>query len=177
MRAPCLCLREEFSSMLGKTHLCGGLAVAALICSAGGLTAGQGMGCTAGCAFGSLFPDIDHKGSMLGQKVKPVSSVIGAVAGHRTLFHWFAPYLLLACVLHIGFPGWDMVTLSVLAGILSHLFLDALTPSGVPLYPGRKAHLLKIHTGSGIDKALGICLAVLAAGGFLKWAISIFRGF
>ena len=120
----------------------------------------------------SLLPDIDHKGSTLGQKMKPVSAVVGVVAGHRNFFHWFLPYLVLAVILHFTAPQADKITFAVLLGVLSHLFLDALNPSGVPLLPGHRIHLLRIHTGTGVDKAIGGLLYLFACIGLAIW---IFR--
>ena len=53
--------------MIGKTHLAGGLATAAGACLLAKPGLGTGMIWVAGCAFGSLLPDIDHKGSTLRQ--------------------------------------------------------------------------------------------------------------
>lgn len=159
--------------MIGITHLAGGLATGIGACLLGQPGIGDGVVCIAGCAFGSLFPDIDHKGSTMGQKVKPVSSVIGAVAGHRNFFHWFLPYLILAVILHFSAPWLDNLTFSVFLGVLSHLFLDALNPSGVPLLPGRRIHLLRIHTGSRVDKAVGVLLYLLALAGLVVWIFSL----
>lgn len=109
----------------------------------------EGLIFTTGCAVGSLFPDIDHESSTVGKRVKPLSSLLHKTVGHRTLFHWFVPYCLLAVVLHLWKPSWDVVTMAVLIGVLTHLFLDALNPSGVPVFPGLKLNLLKIKTESG----------------------------
>lgn len=158
--------------MIGKTHLAGGLATAAGACLLAKPALGTGMIWLVGCAFGSLLPDIDHKGSTLGQKMKPVSAVVGVVAGHRNFFHWFLPYLVLAVILHFTAPQADKITFAVLLGVLSHLFLDALNPSGVPLLPGHRIHLLRIHTGSGVDKAIGGLLYLFACIGLAIW---IFR--
>lgn len=158
--------------MLGKTHLAGGLATAAGACLLAKPELGTGIIWVAGCAFGSLLPDIDHKSSTLGQKVKPVSAVIGTVAGHRNFFHWFLPYLILAVILHFAAPQADNIAFAVFLGVLSHLVLDALNPSGVPLLPGHRVHLLRIHTGSGVDKAIGSLLYLFACIGLVVW---IFR--
>ena len=148
--------------MIGKTHLAGGLAAAAVICQAVNLPLAEGLIFTTGCAVGSLFPDIDHESSTVGKRVKPLSSLLHKTVGHRTLFHWFVPYCLLAVVLHLWKPSWDVVTMAVLIGVLTHLFLDALNPSGVPVFPGLKLNLLKIKTESGFDKAIGTLLALVA---------------
>lgn len=108
--------------MIGKTHLAGGLAAAAVICQAVNLPLAEGLIFTTGCAVGSLFPDIDHESSTVGKRVKPLSSLLHKTVGHRTLFHWFVPYCLLAVVLHLWKPSWDVVTMAVLIGVLTHLF-------------------------------------------------------
>ena len=41
----------------------------------------------AGGAIGSLIPDIDHEGSLIGRKMKPVSHVVRKVCGHRGFTH------------------------------------------------------------------------------------------
>lgn len=159
--------------MLGKTHLAGGLAAATVICHVSQFPIIDGLVFIAGCAVGSLIPDIDHKSSIIGKKVKPVSTVISMTTKHRTLFHWFAPYCLLAAAIHYWRPDWDLATLSVLIGILTHIGLDALNPAGVPFFPGIKLHLAKIRTGSKLDKSLGILLSLLATGSFLYWIIGL----
>lgn len=158
--------------MIGKTHLAGGMATAAGVCLLTKPNLDAGMIWVAGCAFGSLLPDIDHKGSTLGQKIKPVSAVVGAVAGHRNFFHWFLPYLVLAVILHFAAPQADNIIFAVFLGVISHLFLDALNPSGIPVLPGHRIHLLRIHTGSGVDKTIGGLLYLFACIGLAIW---IFR--
>lgn len=160
--------------MVGKTHLAGGLAVATGACLLAEPGIGTGMIWVAGCAFGALLPDIDHKGSAMGQKVKPVSAVIGAVAGHRNFFHWFLPYFILALALHFAVPSLDNIVFAVLLGVMSHLFLDALNPSGIPLLPGRRIHLLRIHTGSGVDKAISGLLYMFTVIGSIYWLVRAF---
>lgn len=163
--------------MIGKTHLAGGLAAAAVICQAVNLPLAEGLIFTTGCAVGSLFPDIDHESSTVGKRVKPLSSLLHKTVGHRTLFHWFVPYCLLAVVLHLWKPSWDVVTMAVLIGVLTHLFLDALNPSGVPVFPGLKLNLLKIKTESGFDKSIGTLLALVAVACFIYWIFCMIRGY
>lgn len=163
--------------MTGKTHLSGGLAVAAIVSMAKQLPLEQGMVCIVGCAIGSLIPDIDHRGSTIGRRIKPISTVASAVAGHRSFFHWFLPYLLLTVGVHFWHPEFDLLAQSVLAGILSHLFLDALTPAGIPLVPKVKIHLMKIHTRSWGDRALGKTLSLTATICFIYWGLSMVRGY
>lgn len=161
--------------MIGQTHLAGGLAAATVICQAAHLTLTEGLIFTTGCAVGALFPDIDHESSTIGKKVKPLSKLLYKTIGHRAFFHWFVPYCLLALALHLWKPGWDVVTMSVLTGVLTHLFLDALNPSGVPVFPGLKLHLLRIKTESWIDKAIGVLLTLLAVVCFIRWILCVTR--
>ena len=163
--------------MIGKTHLVGGLAAASVICQAAYLPLTEGLIFTTGCAVGSLFPDIDHESSTVGKWVKPLSTLLHKTVGHRTFFHWFFPYCLLAAILHMWKPGLDVVTMSVLTGVLTHLFLDALNPSGVPVLPGLKLHLLKIKTGSGCDKTIGTLLSLVAVTCFVYWVFCMIRGY
>jgi len=130
----------------GKTHAAAGALAGALAGRlAGDPTAGMVVG-----AIAALLPDVDHPGSWAGQRLRPVSVVLEALAGHRTVTHtvWFClavsvlvalaaafvrPYML---ALGLGWPPWWGAGLYALLGSLSHLALDALTRSGVePLAP------------------------------------------
>ena len=57
--------------MIGKTHLAGGVATAAVICLIGRIEIAPAIGGIACSALGALLPDVDHKGSMMGKKIKP----------------------------------------------------------------------------------------------------------
>ena len=113
---------------------------------------------------GSLFPDIDLATSKLGSKVKPVSTLIHYVFGHRTLFH--SPLLLFALygtAMH-WVPAYQMYWLAFSIGMASHLLLDMFNIKGIPLfYPMKKRfHLAKIKTGGSIDAFLSIVFAICA---------------
>lgn len=80
--------------MNGTTHRLGGLAVgagiAAITIGIGGENLSaveQTVSFIAGSAIGSLLPDIDHEGSLIGRKVKLVSKAVRKVAGHRGATH------------------------------------------------------------------------------------------
>lgn len=163
--------------MIGQTHLAGGFAAASVICQAAHLPLTEGLIFITGCAIGALFPDIDHESSTVGKWVKPLSKLLHKTVGHRSLFHWFVPYCLLALAIHLWMPGWDVVTMSVLTGVLTHLFLDALNPAGVPVFPGLKLHLLKIKTDSWTDKTIGVLLTLSAVICFISWIFCMIRGY
>ena len=59
-------------------------------------------------------------------------------------------------------------------GIGTHLFLDAMTPMGVPLLPNIKLHLGNIRTGSGVEHAI-YSLLIVAGFGISVWA-AVSRG-
>jgi inner membrane protein len=121
-----------------------------------------------GTMLGSLLPDIDHKNSYIGKKVKTASKAINKFAGHRKLFHAPLVYLFLYSMalgmvkdnlLLIGLNG-------VFFGILSHLFLDSLTVGGLPwFYPLSKKRFSigNIKTNSKLEDifcGILICLNV-----------------
>ena len=158
--------------MIGKTHLAGGVATAAVICLIGRIEIAPAIGGIACSALGALLPDVDHKGSMMGKKIKPVSTAIGAVVGHRKFFHWFAPYLLLFAIACWWKPEYYLFFQFTLCGVLSHLLLDACNPSGIPLFPTIKFHLLKIRTGSMGDQVIGAVLSIISILCLFYWIIN-----
>lgn len=104
----------------------------------------------AGAFLGSVLPDIDHKGSFIGRRLKVISFIVHHTVGHRGLTHTllFAiglSTLLAYLVLQLsGFSQAIMLffVLGLFAGILSHLALDMLTKEGIPLfYPFIKADI------------------------------------
>lgn len=79
--------------MQGTTHRLGGIACGALASavavhtmdlSSPILTTGILM---AGAGIGSLIPDIDHEGSLIGRKMKPISHIVRKTCGHRGWTH------------------------------------------------------------------------------------------
>ncbi|MFF2531548.1 metal-dependent hydrolase [Brevibacillus sp. NPDC058079] len=128
----------------------------------------------AGSVFGSLLPDIDHRGSYLGRRLPVLSFLANATMGHRGATH--APFITVAlttlCALatHYFLDGIALLfCLTLLAGCmigaLSHIFLDSLTKSGVPLlFPLSKKHyrLASLKTG-GIGEILVTFLMILIA--------------
>jgi inner membrane protein len=126
-----------------------------------------------GSLFGSLLPDIDHQGSYLGRRLKPISFLVSKTAGHRGATHSLLVNLVLsvltACIVHSFSSGLSQLFLLVfitgcLIGAISHLFLDSLTVSGIPLlYPlsSKKFRLLTLKTG-GIGEKIIIVIMIIA---------------
>ena len=111
-----------------------------------------------GSILGSLMPDIDHKGSTIGSRVKLLSTFLSNVFGHRGMTHSPIVHMLITILLlTIGtsLEGYTKLlyisfVLGLFIGGLSHLLLDSLTVSGIPLfYPftKKKYRLAKLTTG------------------------------
>jgi len=164
--------------MTGKTHAAAGAFAGALA----GKALGDPFGGMALGALAALLPDVDHPGSWAGRRLRPVSVVLEAAAGHRTVAHtvWFclgvsalfafaAAFLLpYASVLPFHLPWWPapgVAGLYALVGSLSHLALDACTRSGVeplaPLVPFRLRGPLE--TGDPIVEVPAAAMLALAA--------------
>ncbi len=124
--------------------------------------------------LGSLLPDIDAVDSKIKNlgafgitPFAPVAQLVNRSFGHRGLMHspiTLVPIAILAVVLSywIGVvPG-----ISLLLGYGSHLAMDAMTRSGIPLLPisHRRLHLLpvrlRIVTGSMQEDVLMLCMAL-----------------
>jgi len=81
--------------------------------------------------FFSVFPDIDEKSSRISKKTKILSRPISFLFKHRGLFHTvYFPLVLFLLFFIIN----EELGIAVLAGYLSHLFLDSLTKSGVRIF-------------------------------------------
>lgn len=112
-----------------------------------------------GALVGSIFPDIDHKNSYIGHKVKTVSKAINKFAGHRKLFHAPLMYLLLYSI-SIGMitnKFFIVGAKGLFLGVLSHLVLDSFTIGGLPwFYPlsKKKFSLSKIKTSGKLEDIL-----------------------
>lgn len=135
--------------MLGKTHMVGGICTGILTTSflvqntnfsSYALVAAPLL--ISASTFGSLLPDIDHPNSKMGRRMKPISKLINKLVGHRGATHTLLAMVIVSLalfMLNLSLPlnlqpfGWSVV-LGVTVGYFSHILLDALTPSGVPLF-------------------------------------------
>ncbi len=146
--------------MTGKTHMAAGVLAGALTTRYLGLDAVNTAGVLAISGIAALFPDIDTANSTIGLKVRPISTLINCIFGHRTLFHAPLVYLALAPVLYNALSL--KLFLSLMGGVLSHLLLDSITRRGIPwLYPfNRKAFgITPISAGGIVDKLLRLGFA------------------
>ena len=143
--------------MTGKTHLLGGVLFggAYIILTK---SVNEMPYILAASAVGSLLPDIDHPGSTISKKnlaTKFTSEIVSGMTKHRGFTHTvlFAaivaalPLLIKNIIGSIAVP----IAIGLFVGIISHLFLDTLNPTGIMwLYPfSRKYfHLMKIKTNT-----------------------------
>lgn len=130
-------------------------------------------------ALSSVLPDADTGASYVGRALPPVSRLIEARFGHRTLTHSFLFCLLLAVMaLPLSFVSRD-VYYCLLLGYSSHPVLDTMTVNGVRLfYPFSNAKCVfplevnnpsryRTQTGSSVDRTIGILLALACLPAFL----------
>ena len=83
--------------------------------------------------FFSIFPDIDETRSKIGRKYNLTSKIINFFFGHRGFIHTI--YIPLILFFSFSFINYD-VSIAILIGYFSHLFLDAITKAGIkPFYP------------------------------------------
>src|SRR5919202_858864 len=122
---------------------------------------------------GSLLPDIDHPKSWAGKRLRPVSTLIAAVFGHRGVTHSLLALAGCWALLRYGTTvprGW---VAPVVTGYLSHLLADLLTPGGLRLaWPLRGTWSLPLcRSGSPFEPlvvALVMSLAWCGASGTAK---------
>ncbi len=114
--------------------------------------------------IGALLPDIDHPGSWVGRRSRPVSTAVAAILGHRGVTHSAVAVLGLAVLL--AHAGYRRPAVSALAtGYLSHLAADMLTPRGLRLaWPLRRRWALPLcRTGSPAEALIVFTLACAVA--------------
>lgn len=154
--------------MVGKTHLYAGLCAGAgyalwaqmpLVPAA--LAVGAAM-------IGGVLPDLDHPNSKVTKKTGILGFCSSRLFKHRGVLHTPIVYITIWSLLTLFVvhnPLSRAVICGLLVGELSHLFLDMLNPSGIPLFwplTRKRISLLPILTGSKLDTAIGF-VALLEA--------------
>ena len=120
---------------------------------------------SAGMVFGAVLPDLIEQTVSRGNKAMFLRI-------HRGFLHWFGVYALalLAVPLLPFAPGERALIAGAALGALSHLLMDGLNPTGVPLLPFRRNPRLRVNlvsTGSvGEWCLLAGLFALLAFGGY-----------
>lgn len=158
----------------GKTHIAGGIALGYLafnnidILNVNLCDEKTFLLATAGLTLGALLPDIDHPRSTITNKVKPIGYTFSIVFKHRGFTH----SVLGSIVMTILF-GWlfslagmnkafnIVLTKSIYIGIISHILLDMLTPSGVDLlYPYNRRYNIASFKMGGIGELILVILFI-----------------
>lgn len=155
--------------MMAGSHVAVGLAAWAWAAPRLGLAAYDPAGVALALA-GSLLPDIDHPGSWLGRRVRPVSDLVCGLLGRRGCTHSMIAVVLCAAALRHHGPARGLLC-PLAVGYLSHLAADLLTPRGLrlawPLPQGFAVPLCR--TGSPVEPLLVV--------GVLAWtALSLAGG-
>ena len=133
-------------------------------------------------AASAAAPDVDTLGSTVGRIVAPLARRIERRFGHRTLTHCYAAQAAVA-VLALPFlwGGLPHIYAAIVAGYVSHCFLDTLTVQGVrvfwpwsdvrgvfPFY-NRQETAYRTTTGSRADSTFGVAfLLVTIPFGFVQ---------
>lgn len=132
--------------MKGTTHLATGLLLAAIT------QEDPSLATSAGFVLGSLVPDIDKSGSLLGKYIP----VLPKFLKHRTVTHTlWVPIILWA------------LSPAMAIGCILHLILDACNPEGIPLiwpFMTKRQHMpiICVRSGGFFDRAFGALLWILA---------------
>ena len=149
--------------MTATTHIGAGLSIGIGISILTASPLSAAVATTTAAVAGSLLPDIDTASSKLGRQIAPVSWLIRIVFGHRQMFHSLT-FWLIACVgLIIAIPSVLPLILSGAAGVLSHLLLDMLNPSGIALFwpLSKRYYFARLQCRGVIDYLLTVAFAVV----------------
>jgi len=120
---------------------------------------------------GSLFPDIDEPGSMLGKHIPVLPKFFKKNFGHRGLIHTPIFMLALWTILYgVTYPyGFSKVSFGFLLGYSAHLVQDMFTKRGISLlYPfyKKKISLGFFKSGSYADFLITLLLCFFWQGAF-----------
>jgi len=120
--------------------------------------------CLGLAVLGALLPDIDHPKSWLGKRVRPLSTTVASMLGHRGITHSAVAVVVCAwALLHSGAPRWVVDPVAV--GYLSHLAADMLTPQGLRLtWPLRRTWALPLCKSGSPFEPLVVALLLFWAG-------------
>ncbi|MCM8781903.1 MAG: metal-dependent hydrolase [Candidatus Omnitrophica bacterium] len=85
--------------------------------------------------LGSLFPDIDTTASFIGRIFSPLALFLERRFGHRTITHSLLGTIIFAIIfIPLVFLRNKLFFVCLILGYLSHILIDCLNKSGVPLF-------------------------------------------
>ncbi|MEB2299304.1 metal-dependent hydrolase [Lysinibacillus xylanilyticus] len=156
--------------MQGNTHIIGGITASLAFAQISNdnplVLVGAGV-------IGALLPDICHGGSKIGRKFPIISKMVNTLFGHRSFTHSLLFLFLIWMLLHTLIP-YESISLGILLGMASHIFLDMGTKKGVKLFfPVSISVRLPIttKTGSKAEKVVYMMLTILSV--FFSYEIII----
>ncbi|WP_202079049.1 metal-dependent hydrolase [Caldalkalibacillus salinus] len=137
--------------MNAPTHIVGGVAAAALTVYLDPIQVYEPLYLYSAAIVGSLLPDICHPRSMVGRKIPVVSKGVNKFFGHRTITHSLLFILFIYWGMgHLDFRGAYDLQMGLVAGVISHIVLDMITPQGVQfLYPIKSKIKTPLHVKTG----------------------------
>lgn len=153
--------------MRGGTHALAGVTLAVIVFVPAPPLVLLGAAIAGG--VGALLPDLDHPQSTISRRVWLAGASLRLVVSHRGALHSLLAMAAAMLLASFAPQGFTPIALSAAVGYCSHIFLDALTVSGVPLlWPRRDRYrLLRLRTG-GVGE-------LLFAWGLLALLIFVFR--
>lgn len=147
--------------MQGNTHIVGGITASLAFAQISNdnpmILVGAGI-------IGALLPDICHRGSKIGRKFPIISKIVNKLFGHRSFTHSLLFLILMVMLLHTLVP-FKAISVGILLGIASHIFLDMWTKKGVKLFfpvPISVRFPLTTKTGSKVEKVVFMLLTLLS---------------
>lgn len=145
--------------MMFKTHLA--LGILASITAINYLQIESRMLFGGVLVLASVIPDIDVSKSKVGKKIKPVSSIIGFIFGHRGVVHTIYPPLIVGLLAYL--TGYSLAGSAFLIGYGTHLISDMATLQGImPLFPLSKARAAGFMKTGGMTEYAVFFLTVIA---------------
>jgi inner membrane protein len=145
--------------MRGGTHALAGITIA--LVTAVPAPPLQLLGVAIAGAIGALMPDLDHPQAALSRRVWIASASLRMVVSHRGATHSLLAFVGALILTAVSPAHWQHIVASAAVGYCSHIILDALTISGVPLlWPwGRRFSLLSLRTGGTIERLFALAMA------------------
>lgn len=128
--------------------------------------------------FGSVLPDIDHKGSWISKRLFFISFFTSKLFQHRIQTHTPMYNIIFFSLMYFGFSTIGYSEIGILlsgglfVGVMTHIFLDFTTKAGVPLLKPftSKMYSLNLFKTGGLGEQLFL---VLGIGMFLFGLINI----
>lgn len=144
--------------MRGGTHALAGITIA-LITSVPAPPL-QLFGVAIAGAIGALMPDLDHPHSALSRRVWIAGASLRMAVSHRGATHSLLAFCAALLLTGLSPAHWQHIVTSAAVGYCSHIVLDAMTVSGVPLlWPWkRRFRLLPLRTGGIFEKLLALAM-------------------